>query len=81
MSNSSANSTSNSLGKGQISNSSMSIKCQGLQQIRLFYRENLLKDMRYQLFDLYITFSQEDFPFCLGAGRTKTKQEHRADRQ
>lgn len=40
----------------------------------------------YQTFDLYVTFSLEDFPFCLEAGRTKTdqqleKKKKRADRQ
>lgn len=37
--------------------------------------------MTYQLFDLYTTFSLKDFPFGLGAGRTKTKQERKAERQ
>lgn len=35
--------------------------------------------MIYQLFDLYTTFSLKDCLFCLGAGRTKTKQERKAD--
>lgn len=39
------------------------------------------EEMTYQPFDLYVTFSLEDFPFCLGAGRTKTKQENKADSQ